>query len=84
LGPKAGRRALPAEPPLVALPGETRRVVATRMAVHGVERLPVVADAQSLRLMGMVSRSDLVKPAFTLLQDEHERQAFRRMGRLRT
>jgi H+/Cl- antiporter ClcA len=82
--PGAGRRASPAGLPLVALPGETCRVVATRMAVHGVERLPVVADTESLRLVGVVSRSDLVKPAFSLHQEEHERQAFRKLGRLRT
>jgi hypothetical protein len=52
--------------------------------VHGVERLPVVADTESLRLVGVLSRSDLVKPAFSLHQEEHERQAFRRLGRLRT
>jgi CBS-domain-containing membrane protein len=54
------------------------------MAVHGVERLPVAADMQSLRLVGVVSRSDLVKPALALHQEEHERQAFLKMGRLRT
>ncbi|MTW05431.1 CBS domain-containing protein [Pseudoduganella ginsengisoli] len=71
-------------PPPVALPGETCRIVATRMAVHGVEHLPVVADTESLRLIGVVSRSDLVKPALSLHKVEYEWRAFRRMGQLRT
>jgi len=69
-------------PPLVALPGETCRAVATRLAVHGVERLPVVAYTQSLRLVGIISRSDLVKPALGLHQEEQLRQTMRRMGRV--
>jgi len=68
-------------PPLVALPGETCRAVATRLAVHGVERLPVVADPHSLVLVGIISRSDLVKPALGLHQEEHERRTMRRLGR---
>jgi H+/Cl- antiporter ClcA/CBS domain-containing protein len=68
-------------PPLVALPGETCRSVATRLAVHGVERLPVVADPHSLVLIGIISRSDLVKPALGLHQEEHERRTMRRLGR---
>ena len=63
--------------PLVALPGETCRIVATRLAVHGVERLPVVADAQSRRLVGLVARSDLVKPSLALFEEEHRRERLR-------
>ena len=66
--------------PAMALPGETCRAVATRMAVHGIERLPVVNDALSRRLVGIVSRSDLVKPSRNLFDEElqHE-QMFRRV-----
>ncbi|HEU4842944.1 MAG TPA: chloride channel protein [Burkholderiaceae bacterium] len=63
--------------PNVALGTETCRAVATRLAIHGLERLPVVADAQSLKLIGLVSRSDLIKPAGTLFGDEQQRQTFR-------
>jgi H+/Cl- antiporter ClcA len=49
--------------PAVALPGETCRVAAQRLAMNGLERLPVVADLVSRRLVGIVSRSDLVKAA---------------------
>lgn len=49
--------------PVVALADETCRALATRLAVHGLERLRVVSDASTLRLTGIVSRSDLIKPA---------------------
>jgi H+/Cl- antiporter ClcA len=65
--------------PVVALPGETCRLVATRLAVHGLERLPVVADRESLRLIGIVSRSDLVKPSLAHFEDEHKKERFRRV-----
>ncbi|MGO4480020.1 CBS domain-containing protein, partial [Massilia sp. 2TAF26] len=40
--------------PVVALRGETCRTVAVRLAVHGLERLPVVADATSRELAGVI------------------------------
>ncbi|WP_321793851.1 chloride channel protein [Caballeronia sp. J97] len=63
--------------PAFALPGEPCRLAATRLAVHELERLPVVADKQSLRLVGIVSRSDLVKPARAHFDEEHRRERFR-------
>jgi CBS domain-containing protein len=62
-----------------ALPSETCRLVATRLAVHGLERLPVVADANTLQLIGIVSRSDLVKPSLAHFDDEHKKERFRRL-----
>ncbi|MGY6172853.1 chloride channel protein [Paraburkholderia strydomiana] len=62
-----------------ALPSETCRLVATRLAVHGLERLPVVADAKSMRLVGIVSRSDLVKPSLSHFEEEHKKERFRRL-----
>lgn len=67
------------EAPVAALPNETCRALATRLALHGLERMPVVSDAQSRTLIGIVSRSDLVKPALTLHADETERQTVRRV-----
>jgi H+/Cl- antiporter ClcA len=64
--------------PVMALPGETCRIVATRLAVHGLERLPVVKDAQSRLLVGIVSRSDLVKPSLAFFDEEQRRERFRR------
>ena len=65
--------------PIFALADETCRALATRLAVHELERLPVVSDAQSRRLIGIVSRSDLIKPAFSLHAEELERQTVRRV-----
>ena len=65
--------------PVVALADETCRALATRLAVHELERLPVVSDAKTLRLIGIVSRSDLVKPALGLQSEEVQRQTVRRL-----
>lgn len=65
--------------PVFALPTETCRMVATRLAVHSLERLPVVADSKSMRLVGIVSRSDLVKPSLTYFEEEHKKERFRRL-----
>ena len=46
----------------LTLASETCRVAARRLAATGLERLPVVADVASRRLVGIVSRSDLIKP----------------------
>jgi H+/Cl- antiporter ClcA len=64
--------------PIMALPGETCRMVANRLAVHGLERLPVVKDAQSRRLVGVISRSDLVKPSLAFSEEEDRLETFRR------
>jgi H+/Cl- antiporter ClcA/predicted transcriptional regulator len=65
--------------PIFALADETCRALATRLAVHQLERLPVVGDAQSRRLIGIVSRSDLIKPALSLHAEELERHTVRRV-----
>ncbi|MCA7999519.1 chloride channel protein [Burkholderia metallica] len=63
--------------PAVAHAHETCRVVASRLAMLGLERLPVVADEQSMRITGIVSRSDLIKPALQHFDDEQKRERFR-------
>lgn len=63
--------------PIFALADETCRALATRLAVHQLERLPVVSDAASRRLIGIVSRSDLIKPALSLHAEELTRQTVR-------
>lgn len=57
-----------------AVPTETCQVVGRRMAIQHAERLPVVADAESRRLVGIISRSDLLKPAHTAFHEEHVRE----------
>jgi H+/Cl- antiporter ClcA/CBS domain-containing protein len=63
--------------PTVALADETCRIVATRLAVHQLERVPVVESADSGRLLGIISRSDLVKPTLGLHAEEHLRHRLR-------
>src|SRR3546814_1111850 len=53
-----------------ALAEETCRAVASRMAALGLQRLPVVESEQSQKLLGVVSRSDLLKPARQLHEEE--------------
>ncbi|HEY3538723.1 MAG TPA: chloride channel protein [Trinickia sp.] len=67
------------ERPEIALPGETCRNVAARLAITGLVRVPVVEDEQSLRLVGIVSRHDLVKPSSTVFSEEREVEQFRRV-----
>jgi CBS domain-containing protein len=66
--------------PVVAMPHETCRVVGMRLAVHGLERVPVVSDRKSLRLIGIVSRSDLIKPSLGHFEEEHKLERFRYLG----
>ena len=61
-----------------ALENETCRAVASRMAALGLERLAVVESAESLKLVGVVSRSDLLKPARQLHEEESQRERFLR------
>jgi H+/Cl- antiporter ClcA len=57
-----------------ALRLETCRTVALRLAALGLERLPVVEDAESLAIVGLVSRSDLLKPSQALHEEESNRE----------
>jgi CBS domain-containing protein len=63
--------------PLFALPGETARAVAARLAANGMARLPVVADGASRRLVGIISRSDLIKPSLGVFNEEEKRERLR-------
>lgn len=62
--------------PEYALPDETCRSVASRMAAFGLERLAVVESAESQHLVGIVSRSDLLKPGQHLHEEESRRERF--------
>jgi CBS domain-containing protein len=64
----------------IALPEETCRHVAARLAARSLDRVPVVADASSYRLVGIVSRHDLVKPSLSIFNEERERERFRRFS----
>jgi H+/Cl- antiporter ClcA len=58
----------------VALPSDTCRIAAARMASHHVERLAVVDDMHNRRLIGIVSRSDLIKPSMLFFDEEQKRE----------
>jgi H+/Cl- antiporter ClcA len=60
----------------VALGTDTCQQVAARMAVHQLERMPVVDGPRSRKLVGIVSRSDLVRPLDTHFHEEHQRERF--------
>jgi H+/Cl- antiporter ClcA len=59
-----------------ALPNDTCRAVAQRLAAHGLERLPVVKDSVTRELVGIISRSDLLKPSRALHEEEVHRETF--------
>ena len=67
-------------PPPYALAHESCRVVAERLVTTSLERLPVVADVDSLRLLGIVSRSDLLKPLRSRYEEEVLRERVFRLG----
>lgn len=56
--------------PIVAYRDETCRVAAERMAASGIGRLSVLSDEDGRRLVGIVTRSDLLKPRLRRLEDE--------------
>jgi H+/Cl- antiporter ClcA len=62
--------------PESAAPGETCRAVASRMAAFKLERMPVVEAAGSLKLVGIVTRSDLLKVTGELYDEESRRERF--------
>jgi H+/Cl- antiporter ClcA len=68
------------QPLIFALTSESCRSVASRMASLGYERLAVVDSANSHRLLGIVSRSDLLKPERQLHEEESQREGFLRTG----
>ena len=61
-------------PPVTVQPWETCRAAAERMAEAGVGRLPVVSPDG--RLVGIVTRSDLLKPRARSVEEERLRERF--------
>jgi H+/Cl- antiporter ClcA len=66
--------------PEFALHAETCRAVASRMAALGLERLPVVESQEVPRLIGIVTRSDLLKATRHLYEEEWRRERFLKRG----
>ena len=61
--------------PVIALPDESCQGVAVRMAVETLDRIPIV-DADRRKLLGMVTRYDLLKPYTHYHDQERVRERF--------
>ena len=46
------------------------------MAEHGVGRLPVVSPEEPTKVIGMITRSDLLKPCARSVEEEGKRERF--------
>jgi len=64
---------------IVALPGETLRVVADRMVAERIGAMPVVDDHDSSVLRGMVNQFNLFRARVRLLEEEREREQVLRL-----
>jgi H+/Cl- antiporter ClcA/predicted transcriptional regulator len=64
---------------IVAYPEESCRTAAERMAQFDVGRLPVVSAADRAKLLGIVTRSDLLKPRERQVRDEYKRERLLRL-----
>ena len=62
--------------PVTAYPWESCRTAAERMAEAGVGRLPVVAPDDPRKIIGIVTRSDLLKPRAVQVEEEEKRERF--------
>ena len=60
--------------PITAFPWESARIAAERMAEHGVGRLIVVDADNPTKPVGMVTRSDLLKPRARMVEAEGRRE----------
>jgi chloride channel protein, CIC family len=69
-------------PPITIFPWESCRTAAERMAAAGVGRLPVVDADQPRRVVGMLTRSDLLKPRARMVEEEMVRERFFGPGKL--
>jgi CBS domain-containing protein len=63
-------------PPVTVYPWESCRVAAERMASHGVGRLPVVSPDDARKVVGIVTRSDLLKARARQVEEEARRERF--------
>jgi CIC family chloride channel protein len=63
--------------PAVVLPHETVRTIAGRMAMHHLERMPVVDNLTNMRLIGIISRSDMLRPSADVFVQEAVRERMR-------
>jgi CBS domain-containing protein len=55
-------------------PGETCRAAALKMAAEGLERLAVIDAPATRRVVGMLTRSDLLKPSSVIHEEDFRRE----------
>ncbi len=67
---------LPTQSPVVAYPKESCRLIAERMAVHGIGRLPVVVRDDPTKIIGIITRSDLLKARLSHVHEETKRERY--------
>ena len=60
--------------PIIAYPEETCREAAERMATLGVGRLPVMSRENPKKIVGIITRSDLLKPRLLHADEEKKVQ----------
>jgi CBS domain-containing protein len=66
--------------PITAHAWESCRAAAERMAHHNVGRLVIVGDDNPRQVVGIVTRSDLLKPRARLVEEEETRRRFIDLG----
>ena len=66
--------------PITAFAEETCREAAERMATRGVGRLPVVSVDEPDKLIGIITRSDLLKPRLLHFEEEHKYERHLELG----
>jgi CBS domain-containing protein len=66
--------AAPRRTPVTALPDESCRAAAERMASHGIGRLVIVEPGAAANVIGIVTRSDLLKARLRELDEEGRRE----------
>jgi H+/Cl- antiporter ClcA len=66
--------------PIVVYPWESCRTAAERMAEAGVGRLPVVDPGDPKKIVGMLTRSDLLKARARQVEEEAKREKFIHLG----
>ncbi len=59
---------------VVAFPDEPLRVVTNRMIAAGIGRIPIVSPEQPDHLVGIITRSDLLKARQRMLDEEERRE----------
>jgi CBS domain-containing protein len=70
--------------PVVALPDETLREVANRLATSGVTRIPVVDRTDASRLLGVVSVGQLLRARLVDVREDQHSERILRLPRRRT